>query len=101
MVDAGADIVLGAHSHVVGAMETIRGVPVLYSMGNFIFDLTRFEQTLEGVIVELTFAGDRLLQIELHPTVLVDLSQPNLLDPEGDGRVVLRRMREASKGLYP
>jgi poly-gamma-glutamate synthesis protein (capsule biosynthesis protein) len=101
MVDAGADIVLGAHSHVVGAMETIRGVPVLYSMGNFIFDLTRFEQTLEGVIVELTFAGDRLLQIELHPTVLVDLSQPNLLDPEGDGRVVLRRMRQASKGLFP
>jgi Bacterial capsule synthesis protein PGA_cap len=101
IVDAGADVILGAHSHVVGAMESIRGVPVLYSMGNFIFDLTRFEQTLEGVIVELTFAGDRLLQVELHPTVLMNLSQANLLDPERDGRVVLRRMRDASEGLYP
>jgi Bacterial capsule synthesis protein PGA_cap len=101
MVDAGADVVLGAHSHVVGAMESIGGVPIVYSMGDFIFDLVRFEQTLEGVIVELTFAGDRLLQVALHPTVLVNLSQTNLLDPEGDGRVVLRRMREASEGLYP
>jgi poly-gamma-glutamate synthesis protein (capsule biosynthesis protein) len=101
MVRSGADVVLGAHSHVVGAMEVIRGVPVLYSMGNFIFDLTRFEATLEGVIVELTFLDDRLLQVDLHPTVLIDLAQPNLLDPERDGRVVLKRMRKASEGLYP
>jgi poly-gamma-glutamate synthesis protein (capsule biosynthesis protein) len=101
MVKAGADLILGAHSHVVGAMESIDRVPVLYSMGNFIFDLTRFEQTLEGVIVVATFQGDRLLQLDLRPTVLIDLTQPNLLDPERDGRVVLQRMRKASKGLYP
>ncbi|CAN5566909.1 hypothetical protein BH23CHL8_BH23CHL8_31530 [soil metagenome] len=101
MVSAGADVVLGAHSHVVGAMESVDGVPVVYSMGNFIFDLTRFAETLEGVIVELTFSGDRLLQLELHPTVLVGLSQANLLDPEQDGRVVLRRMQDASGDLFP
>jgi len=101
MVKAGADLILGAHSHVVGAMESIDRVPVLYSMGNFIFDLTRFEQTLEGVIVVATFQGDRLLQLDLKPTVLIDLTQPNLLDPERDGRVVLQRVRKASKGLYP
>ena len=76
-------------------------MPVLYSMGNFIFDLTRFEATLEGVIVELTFHGRQLLQVDLHPTVLIDLAQPNLLDPDRDGRVVLKRMEKASKGLYP
>jgi poly-gamma-glutamate capsule biosynthesis protein CapA/YwtB (metallophosphatase superfamily) len=101
MVSAGADLVLGAHSHVVGAMESIDSVPVLYSMGNFIFDLTRFAETLEGVIVEATFSGNRLLQLELHPTVLVNLSQPNLLDPTRDGRAVLRRMRDASRGMFP
>ena len=101
MSRAGATVILGAHSHVAGAMERIGDVPVLYSMGNLIFDLTRFEQTLEGLIVELTFAGPRLLQVELHPTVLIDLAQPNLLDPRRDGRVVLKRMQRASKGLYP
>jgi poly-gamma-glutamate capsule biosynthesis protein CapA/YwtB (metallophosphatase superfamily) len=101
MAEAGASVVLGAHSHVVGAMESIDGVPVLYSMGNFIFDLTRFAETLEGVIVEATFSGDRLLQLVLHPTVLVNLSQAHLLDPTRDGRAVLRRMRDASRGLFP
>lgn len=97
MVHAGADLVLGAHSHVVGAVRHVRRTPVVYSMGNLLFDLTRFERTLEGVLVEVTFMADRVAQIELHPTVLVARSQLNLLDPDGDGRVVLARMRRASR----
>ena len=95
MVRAGADVVLGSHSHVTGPVEFVDGAPVLYSMGNFIFDLPRFEQTEEGVIVELTFQGSRLAQMELHPTVFVGRSQTNLLNPKKDGRVVLRRMKTA------
>lgn len=99
MVKAGADAVLGAHSHVVGPIEFIDGVPVLYSMGDLIFDLPRFEATEEGVIVELTFDGADLAQVELHPTVIVDRSQVNLLKRDGDGKVVMRRMQVASKKL--
>jgi poly-gamma-glutamate capsule biosynthesis protein CapA/YwtB (metallophosphatase superfamily) len=99
MVRAGADVVLGSHSHVVGPVEFIDGVPVLYSMGDFLFDLPRFEETEEAVIAELTFRGDRLAQLDLHPTVIVDRSQVALLDPATDGAVVLERMRAASKGL--
>ncbi len=99
MVRAGADIVLGAHSHVVGPIEFIDGVPVLYSLGDFLFDLPRFEETEEGVIVELTFQGDRLAQLELHPTVIVDRSQVALLEQAKDGQVVLQRMRAASRTL--
>ena len=57
-------------------MEQIDGHPVLYSLGNLIFDLTRSEETVEGVIVEVTFIGARPAQIRLHPTVMVDLVQP-------------------------
>ena len=99
MVRAGADIVLGAHSHVVGPVEFIDGVPVLYSLGDFLFDLPRFEETEEAVVAELTFQGDRLAQLELHPTVIVDRSQVALLDPAKDGQVVLQRMRAASQRL--
>ena len=79
-------------------MELIDGRPVLYSLGNLIFDLTRSEETVEGVIVEITFVGPRRPD-PLHPTVMVDLVQPNLLDPAGDGRVVIERMRRASAAL--
>ena len=99
MVHAGADVVLGAHSHVTGPVEFIDGVPVLYSMGDLIFDLPRFEATEEGVLVEMTFDGAALAQVELHPTVMVDRAQLNLLAREKDGQVVIERMRKASKSL--
>lgn len=99
IVRAGADAVLGAHSHVAGPLERIDGAPVLYSLGNLLFDLPRFEETEEGVLAELTFQGARLAQLDLHPTVIVDQSRVMLLDPAADGRVVLRRMQAASNRL--
>jgi poly-gamma-glutamate capsule biosynthesis protein CapA/YwtB (metallophosphatase superfamily) len=93
-------VVLGAHSHVTGPLEFIDGVPVAYSLGDLIFDLPRFEATEEGVLVELTFHGPVLTQLELHPTVIVDRAQVNLLRRNGDGDVVIARMRKASKQLY-
>jgi hypothetical protein len=99
MIRAGADVVLGNHSHVTGPIEFVGRAPVLYSMGDLVFDLPRFEATEEGVLVELTFAGDRLAQVTLHPTVVVDRAQLALLDPTADGRVVLERMRDASRAV--
>jgi hypothetical protein len=37
LVEAGADLILGHHSHVLQPMEVIAGVPVFYSLGNFLF----------------------------------------------------------------
>jgi poly-gamma-glutamate synthesis protein (capsule biosynthesis protein) len=99
LVAAGTSVILGSHSHWAGPTELIDGSPVLYSLGNLIFDLTRSEETVEGVIVEITFVGARPTQVRLHPTVMVDLVQPNLLDATGDGAVVIKRMRKASEAL--
>jgi poly-gamma-glutamate capsule biosynthesis protein CapA/YwtB (metallophosphatase superfamily) len=96
---ASTTVILGSHSHWAGPIELADGRPVLYSLGNLIFDLTRSEETVEGVIVEITFVGARPAQIRLHPTVMVDIVQPNLLDPAGDGAVVIKRMRMASEAL--
>jgi len=38
MIDAGADAVVGAHPHVVQDTEVHRGKPIIYSLGNFVFD---------------------------------------------------------------
>ncbi len=37
MVEAGADLILGHHPHVLQPCEWISGVPVFYSLGNFLF----------------------------------------------------------------
>lgn len=99
LAGAGATLILGSHSHWAGAIEYVDGSPVLYSLGNLIFDLTRSEETVEGIVVEITFVGARPTQVRLHPTVMVDLVQPNLLDAAGDGAVVIKRMRDASGAL--
>jgi len=38
MIDAGADAVVGSHPHVVQDTEVYRGKPIIYSLGNFVFD---------------------------------------------------------------
>ncbi|MGI4871837.1 MAG: CapA family protein [Janthinobacterium lividum] len=38
LVDAGAAAVVGAHPHVVQPVEFYRGRPIIYSLGNFLFD---------------------------------------------------------------
>ncbi len=96
-VKAGADLVLGAHSHVAGAIEDIDGVPVLYSLGNLIFDQNWSTNTMESALLEATFYGDRLIEMRLLPYIIHDASQPNLLDPtSGEGRRLLVEMKRAS-----
>lgn len=37
IIDAGADIVVGSHPHVLQGIEYYNGKPIIYSLGNFIF----------------------------------------------------------------
>ena len=37
MIDAGADLVVGSHPHVLQGMEYYEGKPIVYSLGNFVF----------------------------------------------------------------
>lgn len=64
---AGADLVVGGHPHWVQGVDWVSGVPVLHSLGNFVFDMDFMAQTLEGVLLEATFWGDRLKAVRLVP----------------------------------
>jgi poly-gamma-glutamate synthesis protein (capsule biosynthesis protein) len=102
-VAAGADLVLGSHSHWVGAVQSIDrpGGPAFvdYSLGDFLFNLNHDYQSQEGVILTLTFSGRRLVQVDLQPTVMIDGAQVGLMDPATDGRAVLDAIHRASSGL--
>jgi poly-gamma-glutamate synthesis protein (capsule biosynthesis protein) len=37
LIDAGADVIYGGHSHRLQPMETYRGHPIFYSLGNFVW----------------------------------------------------------------
>ncbi|MDQ2965588.1 MAG: CapA family protein, partial [Chloroflexota bacterium] len=100
-IDAGADIVIGNHAHWAAAMEIYKGKPIWYALGNFVFDQTWSEPTMEGITLELTFVGTDLRQIRMRPHIILDKAQPNFLDPTGDGKIVMGQVFGASKGLLP
>lgn len=54
-VTAGADLIIGSHPHVITGSEVIDGVPVYYSLGNFIFDQYFEPAVQEGLVVKATF----------------------------------------------
>lgn len=56
-VDAGADLVIGAHPHVVQNIETYRGRAIFYSLGNFMFDQNFSWATTHGLAVRVTFGA--------------------------------------------
>ena len=98
-IKAGAGLILGAHTHVPGAIDQIDGKVVFFSLGNFIFDQTFRTATMESALPEMTFNGDQLVQITLHPFVAPD-SQPNLLNPAtDDGAAVMDTIRRASQNV--
>ncbi len=98
-IDLGADLVIGNHPHWAQAMEVYKGKPIWYALGNFTFDQTWSEPTMEGISLELTFSGSRLVQAWIHPHLVLDYAQPNLMDPLGSGGVVLDQVFKASKHL--
>lgn len=57
-VEAGADVIIGAHSHCLQGMEMIGEVPVFYSLGNYWFN----DKTLDTMLVELHVKTDKQTQ---------------------------------------
>ena len=56
VIDAGADIVVGAHSHTVQGIERYKQGLIVYSLGNFVFggnlELTTFDGLMAGLTLD-------------------------------------------------
>ncbi|MBP9761117.1 MAG: AmmeMemoRadiSam system protein B, partial [Candidatus Magasanikbacteria bacterium] len=59
-IDAGVDIVIGHHPHVVQEMEVYNGKPIFYSLGNFIFDQYFSVPTQESLGVGMVIYNEGL-----------------------------------------
>ena len=60
LIDAGADVIIGHHTHTLQTSETYRGKPIFYSIGNFIFDQQRPLNT-EACIVRLRITHNKIV----------------------------------------
>ena len=69
-VSSGADLVVGAHPHVVQTSEYIEGVPVYYSLGNFIFDQYWDTHVTQGLMLAVTLNQDGYMTVQELPITL-------------------------------
>ena len=58
-IDAGADVVIGHHPHVIQGIERYKDRYILYSLGNLVFGGTRDPKDRDAYLAQLVFAVDR------------------------------------------
>lgn len=73
MADAGADLVVGHHPHVPQGVTVHNGVPICYSLGNFVFyQDTRLFHRKQGYMVRATVKKNHPPALELIPYQIGD-----------------------------
>lgn len=78
-IDNGADIVIGAHPHVLQNSEEYNGKQIYYSLGNFVFDnMCTIPNACSAGMVELEISGNKIVSTNLIKVRIADNGFPEL-----------------------
>lgn len=78
--EAGADLIIGAHPHVLQGFEYVGDVPVIYSTGNFWFN----SKTLDSCMIEATLEAGELKELRFIPCIQKGCYTSMLHEGDGD-----------------
>ncbi len=100
-IDAGADLVIGHHPHVVQTAEKYKGKYIFYSLGNFVFDQTWSQETKEGLTIKVYFTKSGVSKISLLPVIMENFAQPRTAN-NNEAEKILQRLKIplASRNIY-
>jgi len=103
LADAGASLILGHHPHVVQGLEVYQGVPIIYSLGNFVAcdvpfsdgDVMAWNRTERtGCLLTVEIGADGIADVTQVPTY--DSGWTVDVDESGFGE---RRIAKANRAL--
>ena len=98
-VDAGADLVVGSHPHVLQGFERYKGKWIAYSLGNFIFTVNRYEPTWDSMVLRATCRpADGSCALRVFPVSVAKAASPVPMEGEEALRV-LRKLSALSSEL--
>ncbi len=98
IADLGANMVIGTQAHQPQTYETYKGKPIYYGLGNLYFDQTQWPGTERGIILTHYFAGGKLIQTKLSPTVYDEALQTHLMT-DSQATDFLNRLKTARAAL--
>lgn len=93
-VDAGADMVLAHHPHVIQALESYNGKLIAYSLGDFVFDHYSRE-TGEAFILEAELGPNGIGAVHITPVYLDSFGKPEYVSGKA-AAVILNRLKAIS-----
>ena len=85
-IDAGADLIIGAHPHVVQPLEIYKNKAIFYSLGNFMFDQNFSYATTRGLTVHVEW-GEESTRFTLVP-VFIDHEEVKIAEPTDRTKVL-------------
>ncbi len=95
-IDAGADVVLGQHPHVLQPFEAYKEGLIFYSLGNFVFDQKK-PRTVESMVALISLKKGKRPEAEIIPYRISD-SRPAPMGPQ-EGNKLLKDLAERSSRL--
>ena len=95
-VDAGADLVVGHHPHLVQPIEVYKGRAIFYSLANFVHDGPSFRSKKQDTILaRCRIRNKKIHEVCFVPGRINEQNQPELLKP-ADAPELLSHVREVS-----
>jgi poly-gamma-glutamate synthesis protein (capsule biosynthesis protein) len=95
-IDAGADLVVGHHPHVLQPIEVYKGKAILYCIGNYVHDLGSFgRRQLMAMLVRCGIHDGVIERLSFVPGMIEGHGPPTFLRP-AEGREIVQHLADIS-----
>jgi poly-gamma-glutamate synthesis protein (capsule biosynthesis protein) len=102
-IDAGATLVLGHHPHTLQGVQRYRGGLIIYSLGNFVFDLDEDDLTQLGprafqtAVYSITLRGAQVLDVHPAPVFIDPVEDRPRPATAGEAAEILQRIDQLNQ----
>ncbi|MBE5844895.1 MAG: CapA family protein [Butyrivibrio sp.] len=93
IVEAGADLIVGGHPHILQKIGYIGSVPVVYSLGNYLFN----SKTLDTGLLQVEVHNDHSMNLRFVPAIQSGCTVYEATDVEKAR--ILQHLRDISPGV--
>jgi len=97
-IEAGAEAVIGHHPHWPQTFEFYQDKPIIYSLGNLVFDQMFSLETRQGLLAKMSWKNG-WDKIELVPIKIYDYGQPEIINDEIERKSILEKIGADESGV--